>query len=250
LETVILGGCALLGVFWAFTTDHFPKDWFSLDFLIDVSSPLTVASFSVRGMLPLRVLAAGSQTIAIPYFVLQPTPLWTPTGWTALFLAINLYHIVRILLERRPVDLTRDEQKLYDLAFRTFETRSFLKLVGVGEWKTAGSGHRVITQGEPVERIAVPIAGCASARRGSQEFATLEPGAFIGVSGVLAGRPSPYHVEIAEGSRYLCWAASALHDFLGRNPDLRIKFSEIANHHLADQLLKLTSHLESPEQAP
>jgi putative transposase len=31
--------------------------------------------------------------VSFPYFMLQPTPLWTPVGWTALFMAINLYHI-------------------------------------------------------------------------------------------------------------------------------------------------------------
>jgi hypothetical protein len=91
LEAFILGACGLLGLVWAAMTNHFPADWFSLDYLIDVSSLLTVASFSVRGMLPLRALAVASQIIAIPYFMFQPTPLWTPAGWTSLFMAINLY---------------------------------------------------------------------------------------------------------------------------------------------------------------
>jgi hypothetical protein len=55
------------------------------DYLISLSSLLTVASFSVRAMLPLRALAVASQLFAIPYFMLQPTPLWTPVGWTVLF---------------------------------------------------------------------------------------------------------------------------------------------------------------------
>ena len=78
LEVLILGAFALIGLGLAVRTRYLPEDWFNLDYLISISSLLTVASFSVRAMLPLRALAVASQIFAIPYFVLQPTPLWTP----------------------------------------------------------------------------------------------------------------------------------------------------------------------------
>jgi hypothetical protein len=77
--------------------------------------------------------------MAIPYIMLQPTPLWTPVGWTAPILVVDSYHIVRILLERRPVKFTPEEHQLYDLAFQAFEPRELLGLLKLGEWKT-GSG--------------------------------------------------------------------------------------------------------------
>lgn len=245
LEVVILGVGALLGLIWAVTTDHFPEDWFSLDYLIDLSSLLTVASFSVRGMLPLRVLAAGSQVIAIPYFMLQAPPLWTPVGWTALFLAINLYHILRMLFERRPVTFSADEQELYDLTFKSFEPRSFLKLLAIGEWKTARRGDRVITRGEPLESIAVPISGSISALLDDRQFASLSPGELIGASSALSGQPARYHLDAAEDARYMFWAVSDVDDLLGKNPELKIKFSEVVSRHLIGQLDKLTSYLQS-----
>jgi xanthosine utilization system XapX-like protein len=160
LEILILSAGGLLGLVWAITTNHFPALGFKLDYLIDLSSLLTVASFSVIAMLPLRALAVASQIFAIPYFMLQPTPLWTPVGWTGLFLAINIYHITRILLERRPVKFTADEQQLYDLTFPNFEPRDFLKLLSLGEWKTGKQGDNIVTRGQPIAQIAVPIS-CA-----------------------------------------------------------------------------------------
>lgn len=91
-------------------------------------------------MLPLRVLAVTLQIVAVPYYLMQPTPLWTPVGWTGLFLPINLSHITRILLARQPVMSTTDEQRLYDLAFKSFQPRDFLRLVKLGGWKTAKQG--------------------------------------------------------------------------------------------------------------
>ena len=127
-------------------------------------------------MLPLRVLAVASQITAVPYFMLQPTPLWTPAGWTILFLAINLYHITRILLERRPVKFTADEQRLYELTFATFQPREFLKLLKLGEWKSAGKGDRLLAQGDPITHIAVPVAGTVTAHQNQGKVAQLHGG--------------------------------------------------------------------------
>jgi hypothetical protein len=245
LEIVVLGAVALLGVIWALTTDHFPKHWFALDYLIDLSSLLTVASFSVRGMLPLRVLAAGSQVIAIPYFVLQPTPLWTPVGWTALFLGINLYHILRILYERRPVPFTPDEQRLYDLTFQSFEPRSFMRLLKLGEWKTAPKGERIVTRGESIERVAVAISGAASALLDDVRVGTMEPGALIGARMALTGRSAEFDAEFTEDARYVLWAVSDVRALVDKDPDLKIRFSEIVNRHFATQLDEFTSYLRN-----
>jgi len=192
LEIAVLSVCGLLGLVWATTTRHFPADGFSLDYLIDLSSLLTVASFSVRGILPLRLLAVASQIIAIPYFVLQAAPLWTPAAWTVLFLAINLYHVTRILLERRPIKFTAEEQRLYDLTFQSLEPRDFLKLVKFGEWKTAGQGDVFLTRGEPITHIAVPIAGTVTAGQGEAVVAQLGPGELIGAGIGLRAQPSPF----------------------------------------------------------
>ena len=54
----------------------------------------------------------------MPYFLLQHTVLWPPILWAVVFTAINLYQISRIYLERRPVVLSDDEQRLYDLGFQ------------------------------------------------------------------------------------------------------------------------------------
>ena len=249
LELLVLSAAGLLGFVWAVTTSHFPTDWFSLDYLIDLSSLLTVASFSVRGMLSLRLLAVASQIIAIPYFALQTTPLWTPAGWTLLFMAINLYHVTRILLERRPVKFTSEEQRLYDLTFRSLEPRDFLKLVKFGEWKTAGQGDKFLTRGEPITHIAVPITGALTAGQGDAVVAQLEPGELIGAGIGLTTQPSSFDAAFAEESHYMCWPVTDIQNFLVNNPELEAKFSDIVNRYLVAQINKLSLYLWSSERS-
>jgi CRP-like cAMP-binding protein len=248
VEIAALSVCALLGLIWAATTRYFPADRFSLDYLIDISSLLTVASFSVRGILPLRLLAVASQIVAIPYFVFQTAPLWTPAGWTVLFLTINLYHITRTLLERRPVRFTTEEQQLYDLSFQTLEPRDFLKLVKLGEWKTARRGDKLLTRGEPILHIAVPITGTLTARQGEEAVAQLGPGELIGAGIGLTGQPSAFDAEFAEDAHYISWPVTGIQTFLDNNPELANKLDDLVNRYLVAQINKLSRYIQSNER--
>jgi hypothetical protein len=63
---------------------------FNLDYFIHAANILLLAAYSVRDILWLRVFAVASSLAAIPYFLLQPTPLWAPFGWSVLFTGINI----------------------------------------------------------------------------------------------------------------------------------------------------------------
>ena len=189
-------------------------------------------------MLPLRSLAVASQAFAIPYIMLQPVPLWTPVGWTTLFMAINLYHITRILLERRPVKFTADEQRLYDLAFGDFAPRDFLKLLKLGVWKTASPGEQVLRQAEVITQIIVPISGSVAAGHGGERLATLGPGELIGAGIALTGNSFPFDAEFVEEARYMCWSRSAIDRFLEQNPGLTRSFNDVVNRYLVAQINK------------
>jgi len=85
-----------------------------LDYLVHFSNILLLVAYSVRDILWLRWFAVAAALTNIPYFLLQGTVLWPPILWALVFTAINLYQIARLYLERCPVVLSEDEQKLYD----------------------------------------------------------------------------------------------------------------------------------------
>jgi hypothetical protein len=67
---------------------------FKPDYFIHGANVLLLLAYSVRDILWLRLFALASSLIAIPYFFLQPTPLWAALGWSTLFVAINTIPIV------------------------------------------------------------------------------------------------------------------------------------------------------------
>ena len=63
----------------------------TINFFLNLANVILVVGYSVRDILWLRLLAAGSSFIALPYFFLQPTPLRTPILWSILFARESKY---------------------------------------------------------------------------------------------------------------------------------------------------------------
>jgi CRP-like cAMP-binding protein len=195
-----------------------------------------LVAYSVRDILWLRWFAVAAALTNMPYFLLQDTVLWPPILWALVFTAINLYQIARLYLERRPVVLSDDEQKLYDLGFRSLRPREFVSLSLAGEWKSAEAGERVVTEGEPVSHVCIAINGSTEVRKQGQHLGTLRPGYIIGSALALTGDPSPVEMAFAEPARYMRWPLPSLRKFVDNRPDLRVTLQGLVNRDLARKL--------------
>ncbi|HKE45773.1 MAG TPA: cyclic nucleotide-binding domain-containing protein [Steroidobacteraceae bacterium] len=211
------------------------------DYLVHFSNILLLVSYSVRDILWLRWFAVAAALTNMPYFLLQGTILWPPILWAAVFTAINLFQIARIYLERRPVVLSKDEQALYDLGFKGLRPREFLSLALFGEWKDAAAGDKVITEGEPVSCLCIPISGTAEVRRQGQPLGAFRPGHIIGTALALTGSPSTVEATFTEPGRYMRWPLESLRAFMDKRPELRSALQTLVNRDLAGKVEGLTS---------
>jgi hypothetical protein len=213
----------------------------AIDYLVHFSNILMLVSYSVRDILWLRWFAVAAALTNIPYFLFQGTVLWPPILWAAVFTTINLYQIARLYLERRPVVLSQDEQRLYDLGFRSLRPREFVSLSLVGEWKNAEAGERVMTEGEPVSCLCIPISGSADVCKQGERIGAVRPGNIIGTALALTGEPSPVEVTFTETTRYMRWSLPSLRRFMDKRPDLRVTLQGLVNRDLAGKLERLLS---------
>jgi CRP-like cAMP-binding protein len=213
----------------------------AMDYLVHFSNILLLVSYSVRDILWLRWFAVAAALTNIPYFLSQADILWPPVVWALVFTAINLYQILRIYLERRPVVLSADEQKLYDMGFRSLRPREFVSLVLAGEWKNASAGDRVLTEGKPVSFVCIPISGSVQVRKRGEDVGAFKPGHVIGTAMALTGDPSPVDATFMEPGRYMCWPLSNIRSFLDKRPELRVTLQRLMNRDLAEKLEGLVS---------
>jgi hypothetical protein len=207
-----------------------------LNYLVHFSNVLMLVAYSVTDILWLRWFAVAAALTNIPYFLLQPTRLWPPVVWACVFTIMNLYQIMRIYLERRPVELSEDEQTLYDLAFRSLRPREFVSLALIGEWKTAAAGDKVLMEGQPVSSICVAISGTVHVHRAGRDLGAIAPGCLIGTGLALTGDPSPVDATFTRTGRYMCWPVQSIRSFIDRRPDLRVTLQGLVSRDLALKL--------------
>jgi hypothetical protein len=79
------------------------------------------------------------------------------------FTALNIYWICRLLLERLPVKLSADEQRLCELVFRTMTPREMIKLLKLATWENAEAGECFVERDKPLDRLMVIYSGKACA---------------------------------------------------------------------------------------
>jgi CRP-like cAMP-binding protein len=180
----------------------------------------------------LRLFAVVSALIAIPYFVLQPTPLWVPIGWSAVFAAINLFQSWRLFMERRPVKLTPEEEEVRRLVFEDLPSRKVLQVLSVGSWITAETGERMIERGKCPEGVSLIVRGTVRVARKEGVLGDLVAGNLVGSALLLSGTPSDVDAVVIEPVRALRWEVETLERYLSANPEVRI----VVQRHLARDL--------------
>jgi len=210
-----------------------------VEYLVHLSNVLLLVSYSVRDILWLRWFAVAAAVANLPYYLAQADVLWPPVIWGVVFMVMNLYQIARIYLERRPVVLSADEQKLYDLGFRVLRPREFVSLLLAGEWRDAAPGDRTVKHGQPVDRISIPISGTVEVNRDGRSLGTFAPGQIVGLALAVTGEASSFDAAFVEPGRYMSWPLPSLQKFLDKRPELRVALQRLASHDLAAKVDRL-----------
>jgi hypothetical protein len=130
-----------------------------LDGLVNLSNIVFLVAFSTRDVLKLRVLSLVGECIILPYYYFQNETLWPPIFWGVAFMTVNAVRIIALALERRPVVLSDQEERLHRLAFSTVEKRDFLKLVALVQWADCSPGEVIVRKGQYVAAAIVLISG-------------------------------------------------------------------------------------------
>jgi CRP-like cAMP-binding protein len=193
---------------------------FRFDLLIHAANMLFLVAYMVRDILWLRILTVIATFCLIPYYFTRAEPMMVPIYWSLVFAALNVYWIVRLLLERAPMKLNADEQRLCELVFRTMSPREMITLLKLATWEHAETGECFVERHKPSNRLMVIYSGRACAEVDGLRVTELEPGQFIGSIDYVTQETAPADILAIEPTRYVSWPKSELKDFMSRNPEL------------------------------
>jgi hypothetical protein len=210
-----------------------------IDYFIHAANILLLAAYSVREILWLRLFAVASSLIAMPYFLFQPTPLWAAFGWSVLFTGINLFQTWHLVLERRPVKLTPDEEAIRRLVFRDLHPRKVLQVLSIGSWTNADRGALLIEHGRTVEAFYLIIHGKVQLLENGRSLGELGEGEIVGSALLLTGALSEIDAVVVDTARVFQWKVSTLEHFLNAHPDIRDTFQRYLSRDLAGKVKRL-----------
>lgn len=206
--------------------------------LVHVANVLFLVSYLVRDILWLRGLTIVAIATLIPYYLAND--LWPPIIWNGVFVAINVYQMVRLLIERRPCHLDERQQQLYQRVFRTLQPREFLALAQLGTWRSVAPGEQLVAEGEVLDQLHVIEAGTLEVLVGERSVAELNAGSFVGEMSFLTGEPTSARVIANAGEpravEVLSWPREGLRAFLDGHPDTRAALQLILGTDMAAKL--------------
>ena len=210
---------------------------------IHAANVLLLVAYSVRDVLWLRLFAVASALVAIPYFLLQPAPLWAALAWSAVFAVINAFQSWRLYLERRPVQLTPEEEEVRKLVFKDLPPRKVLQVLSLGSWTTSVAGDRLLERGKLPDSISLIMGGKVQVKADSGIVAELGRGDIAGSAIVMSGAASEVDAVAVEPVRTLRWEVRTLERYLGANPETRVAFQRHLARDLAGKLQRLSTNV-------
>lgn len=212
-----------------------------------VTFALVAASYLVKDILWLRLLAVAASCAGIAYNYLVPSPpLWLVIYWNIFFLAINLYQIAAAIRERREVSFTEEERELYETLFRNFAPFEFMKLLRAGRWLVAEEGQVLAQEGEPLASVMLVYNGAVEVEAEGSVVARLKDGSFVGEMSFISGGEATATVRAAERTRYLCWPKEDLRQLLRRNPGMSFAMQTVLSTDLTKKLLRGSHGMPAP----
>lgn len=207
-----------------------------MEYFVHIANVLYLFSYSMRDMLWLRILTIAAACFMLPYFYLRPEPLYPPVFWNLVFMMLNVFWIVRLLLERRPITLSDDEKQLCQIAFRTLTPREMKKILKLSSWEDATPGECFVSRDEPLERLILIYSGKANVELDGKIVGNLDAGQFIGELSYFTDEVAAANVVATEAIRYVSWPKDRLKSYLDKDSDLRAAFQIILGSVLAKRL--------------
>ncbi|MYL24979.1 cyclic nucleotide-binding domain-containing protein [Halomonas alkaliantarctica] len=195
-------------------------------------------AYMVRDMAYLRAITILAASSTLPYFYFQTTPLYSAMVWQVAFIVINAFNLTVLLLQRRPVKLSDEEQWLKHTTLRLLKPRKIRRLMQRAERYEVPSGEHLIHQGHELNALLLLLSGEASVKADGQRRAMLQPGDFAGEMSFISGKLTSADVVAEAPVRYIAWPASTLERLYQRDPELKDALQGTIGMDMANKLTR------------
>ena len=191
----------------------------------------TFLALSVKDVLWLRIILATAQTVlGIHQFMIQR---YDVVFWNTIFTFVNVYHILRIINDRKPIKVPDEIKDIYKNIFFNLTAKEFMYYWNLGEF-CVGMNNTIINEGEKQKHLFLILEGEAIVEQNSNKIASLSRGDFIAEISFLTEQPATADVFLDDNVKYMKWEQSKIRHFQKTN----IGFWSKLHHVLTRDLIK------------
>tara|TARA_X000001036_G_scaffold402739_1_gene408770 strand:+ start:609 stop:1268 length:660 start_codon:yes stop_codon:yes gene_type:complete len=200
--------------------------------ILNIGYFLTFIALAIREVLWLRTTLTAAQILLFTYHYFFTENNFA-AFWTAIFVAVNTYNIVKIILERRPKIIPDEIRDLYEDIFKNLTTSEFLYFWNMGVIKSVTDDY-FIHSGEKQENLLLVLSGIANVEVNQKPIARLDRGSFIAEISFLTGEPASADVHANGEVIFISWRSERLKNMQHDNPNFWMKLQ----HALSEDLIK------------
>ena len=196
--------------------------------------------FLMTDILALRVLLVGGYSGLVLFHTLHTRPLRIPLFWSAVFVAVNVFAVMRLVMERYPMGLTEEDALVHETFFSRLSPAQFLQVLQLSQRQTYRDGERLTTEKEICPKLYFVERGTTKLTYRGEEVCIIGRGGFINDVGFQQGPGSSAYgtVECVGEVSVIVWDADNLRSAFKTNEKLGKDMQHIITSTLVDQLLQ------------
>ena len=214
--------------------------------LVHVGYVLMLFALIARDILWLRAILVLAQANLCLYAVSQA--LAGMALWNGLFVVINVVWVLRILHERRAVELPSELRDLHRRHFNALSAAEFLRVWNWGE-NLRLRDVALIRQDERPDFLYFLLAGEAAVVQGGREVARLKAGHFAAEMSLITGAPASADVVASGEVSLRRWRVERLQALRAGNAMLWSKIQSVLGYDLVEKIKASTKPADAAQAA-
>lgn len=203
------------------------------EYLYSLAAIFSLLAYLLGNILWLRVLLVFASTI----YIISGLSLGITSmvGWNSAYLAINLYHISLLILDRSSISLPKDTRGIYERYFSTMSTREFKKILMMNSFCTV-KDTQIIADGEITAKLFIVLKGKVNIVSSGEIIASLQSGDLIGEMSFMSKEPASASAVAVDVVQYAYWSHDDLNKLSQKNCNIYNKFISIIGCDLVRKL--------------
>jgi len=210
------------------------------EYFYSIAAVFSFSAYLLGNILWLRILLIFASSL----YILSGVSLGITSmiGWNSAYLAINLYHVTLLLLDKSTISLPEKTKKIYRQFFSTMSTREFKKIIMINQFCTV-EGEQIIAENEVTDRLFLVLDGKVDIVKSEITIARLNEGDLIGEMSFISKEPASANAIAKEVVHYAYWTHDDLRRLRQKNCHVYNKFISIIGCDLVRKLNKKNEEL-------